>query len=258
MKRSEKGRNKGFTLIELLVVITIISILAAILFPVFARAREQARKASCQSNLKQIGLALMMYVQDYDETYPASSMGYYLPGTTNGTFWYHVLQPYAKSYQVFVCPTSGPVSDWTHYTGGLAGMKFSYGINNGGTSFNFTTGVARGFGNSLNGQGTPNGTGGGPLKMAVVQNPSEVVFAGDAGSNGRSNMNLIGYGSDSYIPVLHGGQVGPFNTTDLQPVDMSQGGGNYLFADGHVKFIQARKLISGTAARRWAFDVKVN
>ena len=63
-------RRKAFTLIELLVVIAIISILAAILFPVFARARESARRTSCLSNLKQIGLGIMMYVQDYDETYP--------------------------------------------------------------------------------------------------------------------------------------------------------------------------------------------
>src|SRR5690606_6779733 len=65
------GAKRGFTLIELLVVIAIIAILAAILFPVFARARENARRASCQSNLKQIGLGLMQYTQDYDERLPA-------------------------------------------------------------------------------------------------------------------------------------------------------------------------------------------
>jgi len=75
-------RKQGFTLIELLVVIAIIAILAAILFPVFARARENARKSSCQSNLKQIGTGLMMYVQDYDETFPTERNG------VDGPVWY--------------------------------------------------------------------------------------------------------------------------------------------------------------------------
>lgn len=74
----EKKQSRGFTLIELLVVIAIIAILAAILFPVFARARENARRTSCLSNLKQMGLGMMMYVQDYDETYP---YGYYTPAS---------------------------------------------------------------------------------------------------------------------------------------------------------------------------------
>lgn len=92
-------KRKAFTLIELLVVVAIISILASILFPVFARARENARRASCLSNMKQIGLGLEMYKQDYDGTYPFSRA---LP---LGTFR-EVLQPYIKSTQVFVCPSA--------------------------------------------------------------------------------------------------------------------------------------------------------
>lgn len=87
-------RKQAFTLIELLVVIAIIAVLAAILFPVFAQARENARKATCVSNSKQIGLATMMYLQDYDETYP---IGYYYHEDANGwreTIWYFVISPY--------------------------------------------------------------------------------------------------------------------------------------------------------------------
>ncbi|MBD3292214.1 MAG: prepilin-type N-terminal cleavage/methylation domain-containing protein, partial [Armatimonadia bacterium] len=99
--------RRGFTLIELLVVIAIIAILAAILFPVFARAREKARQTSCLSNSKQIGTALMMYVQDYDETLP----GYYnpdLPGEANQ--WYEVIEPYVKNEQIFICPSAQSVT----------------------------------------------------------------------------------------------------------------------------------------------------
>lgn len=95
-------RKSGFTLIELLVVIAIIAILAAILFPVFARVRENARRSSCQSNLKQVGLATIQYVQDYDGTYP-----YVADTQTNyqSRRWMDNVQPYIKSTQVFTCPS---------------------------------------------------------------------------------------------------------------------------------------------------------
>ncbi len=96
-------KKRGFTLIELLVVIAIIAILAAILFPVFAKAREKARTASCQSNLKQIGLAATMYAQDYDET----MVHYSLPGTGG---WTAALDPYTKNAQVYVCPSKAGVT----------------------------------------------------------------------------------------------------------------------------------------------------
>jgi len=100
------NRRRGFTLIELLVVIAIIAILAAILFPVFARARENARRASCQSNLKQIGLGFAQYVQDYDGTFPMQAYDA-ASGATDGSTgsWPYLLQPYIKSSQVFRCPS---------------------------------------------------------------------------------------------------------------------------------------------------------
>src|SRR5205807_7375581 len=99
-------RSRGFTLIELLVVIAIIAILAAILFPVFAQARDKARSAACLSNAKQQALAIHMYAQDYDETFP---MAYYGEWSTapqpKGHFpWLKVLMPYVKNKGVYTCP----------------------------------------------------------------------------------------------------------------------------------------------------------
>lgn len=108
-------KKHGFTLIELLVVIAIISILAAILFPVFAKAREKARQAACQSNLKQIGNAIAMYAQDYDET---------LPQNTSGGFYFdQLLAPYVAGKnmsQTFICPSKTKTETY---------QEWSYGFN---------------------------------------------------------------------------------------------------------------------------------
>lgn len=140
MIQSKRVEKSGFTLIELLVVISIIAVLAAILFPVFARARENARRTSCVSNLKQIGLGMMMYLQDYDERFPLAIVGAHGFGSgltggpdsgssnavggsfcdnmpcgkfkvnsssVNGNYvsWMDLIYPYTKSIQVFVCPS---------------------------------------------------------------------------------------------------------------------------------------------------------
>src|SRR4028118_345515 len=109
-------QKQGFTLIELLVVIAIIAILAAILFPVFAQAREKARQASCMSNMKQIGLAALAYVQDYDERTPRNWYGDMgmeattAPGDTPERYkWMDAIQPYTKKNQVFTCPSASPL-----------------------------------------------------------------------------------------------------------------------------------------------------
>ncbi len=109
-------RKRGFTLIELLVVIAIIAILAAILFPVFARAKEKAKQASCLSNTKQMGLGLMMYISDYDECIPFYYAPYNkprppeLPDLTAisdyGMFWQDLIYPYVKNLDIYKCPSS--------------------------------------------------------------------------------------------------------------------------------------------------------
>ena len=118
------NRRHGFTLIELLVVIAIIAILAAILFPVFARAREKARQASCSSNVKQIALGIMMYTQDYDEKYPGGGgMG---PTTNNGwgqVIWSEAIYPYVKNTQLFTCPSESNAPTLAN------GIGMSYGCN---------------------------------------------------------------------------------------------------------------------------------
>ncbi|WP_395091027.1 prepilin-type N-terminal cleavage/methylation domain-containing protein [Armatimonas sp.] len=145
------AKKAGFTLIELLVVIAIIAILAAILFPVFAQAREKARSIACLSNTKQLGIGAMMYAQDYDEAslpahmgYANSELGYGASGVYTGRgpgngsvadwkrFWHYIIQPYVKNFNVLVCPSlsapQGP--DWADDAENTRGNKgIGYGIN---------------------------------------------------------------------------------------------------------------------------------
>jgi len=124
--RSARSARRGFTLIELLVVIAIIAILAAILFPVFAKARENARRASCQSNEKQIGLGFMQYTQDYDESYPIRQYN-----TSPNIVWQQELQPYIKSTQLFQCPSDSAARTKTIIgaVGNYPAIPESYEIN---------------------------------------------------------------------------------------------------------------------------------
>src|SRR4051794_34796454 len=113
-----RTRKPAFTLIELLVVIAIIAILAAILFPVFAQAREKARQAGCLSNLKQVGMATQMYMQDYDETVPWSCLGRlwqkrgYKNIRPDDVYAPEMMGPYVKNAMVWYCPSTGPTYVW--------------------------------------------------------------------------------------------------------------------------------------------------
>ena len=145
------ARRRGFTLIELLVVIAIIAILAAILFPVFARAREKARQASCLSNSKQIGLCVLMYVQDYDELLP-----FYWYGESVG-YWPTVLMPYVKNWDIFTCPSDPTFKGGTGWTG------------SGGYGYNYYY---------LGGWSTADNSFG-PFSLAKIQQPAETVMTAE-------------------------------------------------------------------------------
>jgi prepilin-type N-terminal cleavage/methylation domain-containing protein/prepilin-type processing-associated H-X9-DG protein len=167
------SKRKAFTLIELLVVIAIIAILAAILFPVFAKAREKARQASCASNCKQMALGVIQYCQDYDEHMP-----FRFDGVNNANSWRAIIAPYLKSIQIFACPSntsnSGLTADGTY--------PISYGCN-GWNGMTFAT--------PMMAAGASAGGFTGPLALAAIDAPAQLIMIGESKMN-WSEMNLTG------------------------------------------------------------------
>jgi prepilin-type N-terminal cleavage/methylation domain-containing protein/prepilin-type processing-associated H-X9-DG protein len=220
-------RRKGFTLIELLVVIAIIAILAAILFPVFARARENARRASCQSNLKQIGLGLLQYSQDYDENLVNVNIG----GTAGTGYWMNVVQPYVKSGQLFVCPSETGV---TFVTNSSAQYEMgSYGINN----FNRATGEPT----------PPGGFGGTPIAMAAVAQPATTLWVCDT----DHTLDAFGFATDNGPSNNDSNPAIVANVSPRRAARMSERHLetiNALFVDGHVKAQKLNTLLQRNAA----------
>jgi prepilin-type N-terminal cleavage/methylation domain-containing protein/prepilin-type processing-associated H-X9-DG protein len=203
------GKRTGFTLIELLVVIAIIAILAAILFPVFARARENARRASCQSNLKQIGLGVMQYTQDYDEKYPLYNNGV-APNGVGG--WASVLQPYLRSTQIYQCPSesNGPNSDPTQtgYT-------------------DYTYNLSLGWLNSAAAPMPP-----GPISQAALTQSALTVMVLDSGSQSAIGWATGASTNCSAATPCTAGLAILYPASVVRHLD----GANFAFADGHVKW----------------------
>jgi len=239
-----KPTAKGFTLIELLVVIAIIAILAAILFPAFAKAREAARRSSCSSNLKQIGIALMQYTQEYDEKYPMTN-----DGTYNNP-WPVQVQPYIKSTQIFQCPNdpdAGSPSP-SGAGGGWAGVKISYVGNAVMASLPpaWAWGTVGVFGarwgttaNSLAQVSSPSDT-----IMVTERHSSDLSSVTPAPDNVYGNSSGRGDGSSLYNNGSYPGDNIPDGTRSGTAFNTGVNGGvsakhletaNFLFADGHVK-----------------------
>ena len=208
----QRARRTGFTLIELLVVIAIIAILAAILFPVFARARESARKASCASNLKQIGLGIAQYNHDY-ERFPSWGQGI----DTNPRV---ILNPYIKSDQLWVCPSeiNPTVRAMT------SGQNVSYMLNGGLAPSKKFLGVTMRRG----------------LQDADITRPVEIVVAHDAdpGEAGWTEGNTRDGGKTTDWPHLR--PNGDGSKSYLDPwFQRHNGTFNALYYDGHVKSVIA-------------------
>ena len=216
--RLHTQRKRAFTLIELLVVIAIIAILAAILFPVFARARENARRSSCMSNLKQIGLGVMMYVQDYDEKYPLYEFINVAPSSY--LFWTDTIQPYTKSTQVLICP-SGSAASMNSVLYGNYGASSNI-INGGGVGMATITSPASTYMILDTGQWT--------INPSQLKDTAYGVYIPGTG-------NLIGLTS-SACPNVYGYTGGYYNplSTDCMS-GRHLGGVNMAFADGHVKWL---------------------
>jgi len=237
--KREKG---GFTLIELLVVIAIIAILAAILFPVFSRAREQARKAACLSNAKQIGMALAMYAQDWDESLPFWRTPCWNDPNhpRGGLHWSEQLQPYIKNWDIYRCPSASQEWEWPAncYPGSVGRPQ-----NNNRNNYGFNECIMNH--NNCNGKNVG--------RLSSLTSPAETVVIADCWNNfltpwardWTSNWievrvafaNGPGQGLQCGCPP----KILDFNVAS-EMLARHTGGSNLIFADGHAKWYKADQI----------------
>ena len=217
-------QKRGFTLIELLVVIAIIAILAAILFPVFAKARDKALAASCLSNLKQTGLAMIMYNSDYDETMIPGAIVY--PGIGN-RFWRDLIEPYTKNFQLRDCPAynmkyEGPGQGGPYGSGSYAINFVSYGAKSESGSAHTPPASNLGWGGRY-----------WSIRTAEVDHPAGTIWCFDY---------FNGYAVCSTSGDLPGIEVSLGTSAAHAPGRRHSEGRNWLFVDGHCKQANAARM----------------
>ena len=246
--------RRAFTLIELLVVVSIVAILAALLFPIFGRARENARRSSCQSNLRQIGLGLLQYLQDYDEKMPRSFFGTSSGAdktTRDKTKWMDVIFPYVRSEQIFVCPSQSGAS--YRFSGNLAAGEESDDYGSYGQNGAYSA--------SGDAQTPPRSSGLYLIGLSQIAAPAATIWAADINSRqgaDRSYGILWTNASDAKIspqPVKTSAADAsiPAGNRQLEKIiDRHLATTNVLFCDGHVK---AFKLDSLAQSRNGVFPL---
>ena len=240
--------SRGFTLIELLVVIAIIAILAAILFPVFAQAREAARKAQCISNTKQIGLALGMYATDYDDfVVPNNDQ---VAGNTQISSWVDFLQPYIKNNGVFICPSS--TRNGTAPTDQLktfGGRYTSYVLNN----YYYSDATLGMIFEKANNNGRQ------PSNLASIEDTVGTVFCADGGdadgNTGAASTAQVASVSPQALNI--NGNPPTFTTGQGDFIARHSGGVCATFFDGHSKWMKIERLMEKNSLGRYVHLTKI-
>ncbi|GBC93482.1 Type II secretion system protein G [bacterium HR15] len=223
-------KSKGFTLMELLVVIAIIAILASILFPVFAQAREKARQTQCLSNMRQMGIAVQMYLQDYDERFPLDS---HTGGAGSAPWvWLQTLQPYIKTPLLYRCP-SDPSVNWEHPLPGYRTIRrTSYGTNFWMLPRSDVDDLVR----NCAGYNT----------LATIQSPASVIYIAELKENASG-------AADHYHPAAWRwpNDCGTFiEAAQELAMRWHNGGTNYTFVDGHAKWYRFEQT--------WTWDGRID
>lgn len=221
-------RRRAFTLIELLVVIAIIAILAGILFPVFSQAREKGRAAVCQSNIRQIGMAVLMYAEDWDETLPRTrewETSY--PGAWSSRYitWRYLVMPYIKNKDIFVCPSAQ--HSWNEFTYWQVYGDPDVDADVDMTVQDFLSGVDP----SQHGANYAMNTRASRLaKLSAIEAPSQLILIAET----------HGYGAPiSPVSVSWPGWYGAYG-----PYPIHSNGLNWCFADGHVKWMELAQTLT--------------
>ena len=262
--------KKGFTLIELLVVIAIIAILAAILFPVFAQAREKARQASCLSNVKQLGTATQLYIDDYDETlpfrmkfdgwpgsewdtYPKCNLGPaqdpWLGGISPAaTTWMDCIFPYVKNMQIYVCPSFRKTVKWNFWAKNLLVPGYGYNaeLMPSGSTYESCSAA----------QVVPG------IALAELKSTAETVFICDTGSENGNMEGITTWSKGAVYP-------GFIDVTLIGATSWNSGlrhisGANFCMADGHAKYFKKNQgpldcsgyADTGNGAKYWKYRLQ--